>query len=93
MGRRFDLKVIDEVTGQVKFGMFQFSGLVISLSKITMVQTKPMNRHGYCIGQIYQYHFLCFVIIIQVKVIAGHQVITVKPKHSRVYLDLEQWVV
>ena len=49
IGWKFDLKVIDDVTGQVKVGMFEFSGLVISLSKITMVQTKPMNRHGCCI--------------------------------------------
>ena len=32
------------------------------------------------VTDIYKYHFLCFVTIIQVKVISGHQVKKVKQK-------------
>ena len=38
------------------------------------------------VTDICKYHFLCFVTIIQVKVISGHQVKKVKPKKNR---DLE----
>ena len=50
-----------------------------------------MNRHGYnrlsryvpveSVTDICKYHFLCFVIIIQVKDISGHQVKKVKQKN------------
>ena len=43
---KFDLEVTDDVTGQVKVRMFDFSGLVTSASKISMLSAKPMNRHG-----------------------------------------------
>ena len=40
----------------------------------------------YSVTDICKYHFLCFVTIIQVKVISGHQVKKVKQKKNR---DLE----
>ena len=54
-GQKFDPEVTDDVTGQVKVRIFDFSGL----DSVT---------------DICKYHFLCFVTIIQVKVISGHQV-------------------
>ena len=42
------MEVIDDVTGHVKVEMFDFSGLMSFASKIsTLVQIKPMNRHGW----------------------------------------------
>ena len=35
----------------------------------------------YSVTDICKYHFLCFVTIIKVKVISGHQVKKVKQKH------------
>ena len=46
-GQKLDLEVTDDVTGQVKVRIFDFSGLVTSASKISMLSAKkPMNRHG-----------------------------------------------
>ena len=46
--QKFDLEVTDNVTGQVKVRMFDFSDLVASASTIRCsAQTKPMNRHEY----------------------------------------------
>ena len=35
--KKFDLEVTDDVTGQVKVRIFDFSGLVTSVSKISML--------------------------------------------------------
>ena len=66
-GEKFDLEATDEVTGQIKVRMFDFWGLVTSTSTISMFSANK---------DICKYHFLilCFVTIIQVKVISGHQV-------------------
>ena len=40
---KFDLEVIEDVTGQVKVGMFGFSGLVTAASKISMLSTNKAN--------------------------------------------------
>ena len=47
-GEKIDLNVNDDVTGQVKVGKFDFSGLVTMASRISMlsVNARPMNRHG-----------------------------------------------
>ena len=43
-GVTFDLEVSDKVTGQVKVGMFDFSGLVTSASKISMLSANQANE-------------------------------------------------
>ena len=44
--KKFDPEVTDDVTGQVKVRIFDFSGLVTSASKISMLRAKKsMNRH------------------------------------------------
>ena len=43
-GATFDLEVSDKVTGQVKVGMFDFSGLVTSASKISMLSANQANE-------------------------------------------------
>ena len=45
-GKKIDLEVTDDVTGQVKVRIFDFSGLVTSASKISMLSAKSMKRHG-----------------------------------------------
>ena len=55
--------------------MFDISGLVTSASKIAMLSNK--HKQSQLIGMdsvsdICKYHLLCFVIIIEAKVISGH---------------------
>ena len=80
---KFDLEVTDEVTGRVKLKMFDFTGLVTSASKISMLSANKANESAWIVSLTFvrTYHFLCFVTIIHVKVISGHQVKKVKPKN------------
>ena len=43
-GVKFDLEVTDNVTGQVKLRMFDFSGLVTSASTISMLNANKANE-------------------------------------------------
>ena len=43
-GKKIDLDVTDDVTGQVKVTIFDFSGLVTSTSKISMLSTNKANE-------------------------------------------------
>ena len=45
---KFDLEVTNDATGQIKVEIFDFSGLLTSASKISMLSAsaKPMNPHG-----------------------------------------------
>ena len=43
-GQIFDLEVTDDVTGQVKVRIFDFSGLVTSASKISMLSANKANE-------------------------------------------------
>ena len=56
--------------------MFDISGLVTSASKITMLsrykQSELIGMDG--VSDICKHHLLCFVTIIEVKVISGHRV-------------------
>ena len=68
--------------------MFDISGLVTSASKIAML-TNKVNKHKQSqligmdsVSDICKYHLLCFVTIIEVKVMSGHQVKKVKQKIS-----------
>ena len=62
-GVKFDLYVTDDVKGHV-VAMFDISGLL----------TGEQNFYGMdSATDICKYHFLCFVTIIQVTVISGHQ--------------------
>ena len=72
-GLKFGLEVTDGVAGQVKVRIFDFSGMVTSARKISMLSANKANG---------------FVTIIEVKVISGHQVKMkrVKQKKNR---DLE----
>ena len=74
-GTKFDLEVTDDVTGQFKVGMFDFSGLVTSASKISMLSANKANESAWLVTLplVGKYHFLCFVSKIQVKVISGFQ--------------------
>ena len=47
---KFDLEVIDDVTGQVKVEMFDFSGLVTSAGKISMLSANEVNELAWIIG-------------------------------------------
>ena len=42
-GEKFDLEVTDDVTDQVIVGMFDFSGLVTSACKISMLNANKAN--------------------------------------------------
>ena len=42
-GVKFDLEVTDDVTGQVKDGMFNFLLLVTSASKVSMLSTNKAD--------------------------------------------------
>ena len=42
-GVSFDLEVIDNVTGQVKVGMFDFSGLMTSTNKMSVLSGNKTN--------------------------------------------------
>ena len=80
-GQKFDPEVSDDVTGQVKVRIFDFSGLVTSASKISMLSANKANDKAIgmdSVTGICKYHFLCFVTIIQVS--SGHQVKKVKQK-------------
>ena len=43
-GQKFELEVTDDVTGQVKVRIFDFSGLVTSASKISMLRVNKGNE-------------------------------------------------
>ena len=75
-GVKFDPEVTDDVTGQVKVKMVDFSGLARSSSTISMLSANQANESAWIVSLTFvsRYHFLCFVTIIQVKVISGHQV-------------------
>ena len=87
-GQKFNPEVTDDVTGQVKVRIVDFSGLVTSASKISMLIASKANESAWItsVTDICKYQFLCFVTIIQVKVISDHQVKKVKQKKNR---DLE----
>ena len=62
--------------------MFDISGLVTSASKIAMLKHKQSQLIGMdSVSDICKYHLLCFMTIIEVKVISGHQVKKVKQKN------------
>ena len=46
---KIDLDVAHNVTGQVKVGMFDFSGLVISASKISMLSANKANESAWIV--------------------------------------------
>ena len=84
-GVKFDPEVTDDVTGQVKVKMFDFSGLATSSSTISMLSANQANESAWIVSLTFvsRYHFLCFVTIIQVKVISGHQVKRSNKKDSK----------
>ena len=65
---KFDLEVTNDLTGQVKVRMFDFSGLMTSASTISMLNANKANESAWIVSDICKYHFLCFVTIIQDKV-------------------------
>ena len=46
-GVKFDLEVTDDVTGQVKVRMFDFSGLVTSMSIISILSENKANESAW----------------------------------------------
>ena len=63
--------------------MFDFSGLGDIGEQNCDVKLKQSQRIGMnSVSDICKYHLLCFVTIIEVKVISGHQVKKVKQKNS-----------
>ena len=49
-GVKFDLDATDDVTGQVKVRMFDFSGLVTSASTISMLSTNKANESAWIVS-------------------------------------------
>ena len=49
-GKKFDLEVTDDVTGQVKVRIFDFSGLVTSASKILMLSANKVNESAWIVS-------------------------------------------
>ena len=52
-GAKFGLKVTDDVTGQVKVRTFDFSGLVTSESKISMLSANKANESAWIVSLIF----------------------------------------
>ena len=50
---KFDLEVTDDVTGQVKFRMFEFSGLVTSASTISMLSANKTKESAWIVLLIF----------------------------------------
>ena len=49
-GQKFDPDVTDDVTGQVKVRNFDFSGLVTSASKISMLSASKANESAWIVS-------------------------------------------
>ena len=49
-GKKFDPDVTDDVTGQVKVRIFDFSGLVTSASKISMLSANKANESAWIVS-------------------------------------------
>ena len=49
-GQKFDLEVTDDVTGQVKVRIFDFSGLVTSASKISMLSANKAKESAWIVS-------------------------------------------
>ena len=49
-GQKFDPEVTDDVTGQVKVRIFDFSGLVTSASKISMLSANKANESTWIVS-------------------------------------------
>ena len=50
-GHKFDMEVTDDVTGQVKVRIFDFSGLVTSASKISMLSANKTNESAWIVSR------------------------------------------
>ena len=49
-GTKIDLEFTDDVTGQVKVGIFDFSGLVTSASTISMLSANKVNESAWLLS-------------------------------------------
>ena len=49
-GQKFDPEVTDDVTGQVKVRIFDFSGLATSASKISMLSANKANESAWIVS-------------------------------------------
>ena len=49
-GQKFEPEVTDDVTGQVKVNIFDFSGLVTSASKISMLTANKANESAWIVS-------------------------------------------
>ena len=49
-GVKFDVKITDDVTGRVKVGMFDISGLVTSASKISILSANKANESAWIVS-------------------------------------------
>ena len=54
-----DLRVTSDVTGQVKVKMFDFSGLVTSVSKIAMLSSNKANESAWIVSLTFVSIFYC----------------------------------
>ena len=81
-GQPFELEFTDDVTDQAKVRIFNFSGLVTSASKISMLSASKANESEWIVSLTSVNIISCaFFTIIQAKVISGHQVKKVKQKN------------
>ena len=73
---------MSDVTGQVKFKMFDISGFGDIGERNCDVKHKQSQLIGMDrVSDICKYHLVCFATIIEVKVMSGHQVKKVKQKN------------
>ena len=56
---KFDLEVTDDVTGQVKIRMLDFSGLVTSASTISMLSANEANESAWIVSLTFLSIILC----------------------------------
>ena len=61
-GKQFDPEVTDDVTGQVKIRIFDFSGLVTSASKMSMLSANKANESAWIVSLTSVFYPLAFLL-------------------------------
>ena len=78
------LEVTNDVTGHIKVKMLDFSGVMSSASKISMLSENKANESAWLVSLTFdQYQYS--VTLIQVKAISSHQVKKIEQKSFQIY--------
>ena len=86
-GQKFDPEVTDDVTGQVKVRIFDFSGLATSASKMYMLSANKANESAWIVSlDICKYHF---VVLCGHKTGQGHLRSPGEKGQTKTFRDLE----